>query len=40
MEEVHNDNQKNNFLILNEGPTGTNDNSGAAEKKLVLTLVK
>ena len=35
------DNGKNNFLVLVEGPTqGINDSTGAAEKKLVLTLVK
>ena len=35
------DNGKNNFLVLGEGPTqGINDSTGAAEKKLVLTLVK
>ena len=37
----HTDNQKNNFLVLGEGPTpGINDSTGATEKKLILTLVK
>ena len=37
----HTDNQKNNFSVLGEGPTdGINVSTGAAEKKLVLTLVK
>ena len=37
----HNDNRKNNFLILGKGPTfGINSNHGAENKKLVLTLVK
>ena len=32
--------EKTNFLALVEGPTnGINDSAGAAEKKLVLTLV-
>ena len=35
------DNRKNNFLVLGEGPTqGIIDNTGAAEKNIVLTLVK
>ena len=34
-------NRKNNFLVLGEGPNeGINNSTGAAEKKLVLTLVK
>ena len=37
----HTDNRKNNFLVLDDGPSqGTNDSTGAAEKKVVLTLVK
>ena len=37
----HTNNRKNNFLVLGEVPTdGINDSTGAAEKKLVLTLVK
>ena len=37
----HIDNQKNSFLVLGEGPTdGFIDRTGAAEKKLVLFLVK
>ena len=37
----HTDNGKNNFLVFGEGPTqGINDSTGAAEKKIVLTLVK
>ena len=37
----HTDNQNNNFLVLAEGPTkGSNDSVGAAEKNLVLTLIK
>ena len=33
--------QKNNFLVLREGPTeGINGSVGTAEKNLVLTLVK
>ena len=32
----HTDNQKNNFLVLGEGPTqGINDSTGAAEKKSI-----
>ena len=35
------DNLKNDFLVLVEQPTDSIDDSiGAAEKKLVLTLVK
>ena len=35
------DNQKNNFSILGEGATqGIDGSVGAAEKKLVFTLVK
>ena len=35
------DDQKNNFLLLGEGPTeGINDSTGVAEKNLILTLVK
>ena len=37
----HNDNRKNNFLVLAKGPTkGINDSIGAVGKKLVLTLAK
>ena len=37
----HTDNQKNNFLVFGAGLTqGINDSTGAAGKKLVLTLVK
>ena len=37
----HTDNQKYNFLVLGYGPTeGINDTVRAAERKLVLTLVK
>ena len=37
----HIDNPKINFLVLGEGPTeGINGSVGAAEKKLLLTLVK
>ena len=37
----HIDNPKNNFLVLDEGPTeGINSSVGAAGKKLLLTLVK
>ena len=33
--------EKNNFLVLGEGPTqDINDSTGAAENKLVLTLKK
>ena len=35
----HTDNQKNNFLVLDEGltdGTGLSDSTGAAEKKLTL----
>ena len=33
--------QKNNFLVLGEGPTeGINGSVGTTEKNLVLTLVK
>ena len=35
------DRRKKNFLVLDEGPPfGINDSIGAAEKKIVLTLVK
>ena len=37
----HTDNQRNNFLVLGEGPTeGINNSVGAAEKNLALTLIK
>ena len=37
----HTDNLKNNFLALDERPNqGINDSTGAADKKLVVTLVK
>ena len=37
----HIDNPKNNFLVLGEGPTeGINYRVGAADKKLLLTLLK
>ena len=37
----HFDNPKNNFLVLGKGPTeGNNGGVCAAEKKIVLTLVK
>ena len=33
----HNDNRKNNFLVLGEGPTqGINDSTGAAGKKKLV----
>ena len=37
----HTDNQENNFFVLGEETTDDiNDITGAAEKKLVLTIVK
>ena len=37
----HTDSRKNNFLLLGEGTNfDINGSNGAAEKKLVLTLVK
>ena len=36
----HTDNQKNDFLVLGEGPTfGINRSFGSPEKSLVLILV-
>ena len=37
----HIDNQKNNFLVLGEGPTeGINGTVSTAEKKIVLSFVE
>ena len=37
----HTDNQKNNFLVLGEGPTdGINDTTGAAEKRFSINFSK
>ena len=37
----HTDNQKNNFLVLDKGPTqGINDSTGATEKKISINFSK
>ena len=37
---THTDSQKNNFLVLGEGPDGINDSTGAAKKEFILILTK